>query len=319
MKKLLDPGLRSGVAPGDGADLYFERRGAGPALLMISGGGGDSAYYAGLADILAADFIVLTYDRRGNSRSVLHGEPRPLSVAEQSADAIAVLRANGLEAALVFGNSGGATIALDLAARHPAAVTAAVCHETPVPAVLPDPAAYLAIHDEMDKLLLTDGWQAAFRRFQTGILGQLPPQPGGALHSPTEQIQLRVMGSVVRMAGNWDFMTRVSRNWEYMTRVSGNWEYMTRYEIGPFTDYQPDLESIRDNGVRIALAYGAETTHLAAAEMSQALAARLSAECAILPGGHIAPQDNPDAFAAPLRELLNRTRAGRPLLNDNRG
>jgi hypothetical protein len=49
---------------------------------------------------------VLTYDRRGNSRSRLHGEPRPLSLAEQSADAIAVLGANGFPAALVFGNSG---------------------------------------------------------------------------------------------------------------------------------------------------------------------------------------------------------------------
>jgi pimeloyl-ACP methyl ester carboxylesterase len=319
MKKLLDPGLRSGVAPSDGADLYFERRGAGPALLLISGGGGDSAYYAGLADILAADFTVLTYDRRGNSRSRLHGEPRPASLAEQSADAVAVLRANGFESAQVFGNCGGATIALDLAAHHPAAVTAAVCHESPVPAVLADPTPYLAICDQMERLLLSDGWQAAFRRFQTGILGQLPWQPGGGLHSPAEHIQLRVMESVVRVAGNWDFMSRLSRNWEYMTRVSGNWEFMIRYEIEPFKDYRPDIESIRDNHVRIAVAYSAETTHLTAAQMSRALAAQLSAECAVLPGGHMAPQDDPGAFAGPLRELLSRTLAGRPLLNDNRG
>ena len=281
MKKLLDPGLRSGLARGDGADLYFERRGAGPALLLISGGGGDSAYYAGLADILAADFTVVTYDRRGNSRSPLHGEARPLSVAEQSADAIAVLRANGFTAALVFGNSGGATIALDLATHHPATVTAAVCHETPVPAVLPDPAPYLAIHDEMDKLLLSDGWQAAFRRFQTGILGRLPGE--------------RITPAPAR---------------EVLLRMSANWEFMTRYEIRSFIDYRPDVASIRGNHVRIALAYGATTTHRAAPEMSRALAARLSAECAVLPGGHAGPQDDPAAFAAPLRELLGRTLAG---------
>jgi len=274
--------VTSGLAPGDGADLYFERRGAGPALLLITGGGGDSGFYAGLADILASDFTVLTYDRRGNSRSSLHGEPRPLRLAEQSADAIAVLRANGLEAARVFGSSGGGTIALDLAARHPAAVTAMVCHEPPVPTVLPDPAAYLAIHDEMGKLLLTDGWPAAFRRFQTDILGRLP---GGRLPpGPARDVVLR---------------------------MSGNWEFMTRYEIRSFIDHRPDVASIRGNHVRVALAYGAETTHIAAAEMSRALAARLSAECAIFPGGHTAPQDDPAAFAAPLRELLERTLAGR--------
>lgn len=303
MKKLLHAGPRSGLALGDGADLYFERRGAGPALLLISGGGGDSAYYAGLADILADDFTVLTYDRRGNSRSRLHGEPRPLSVAEQSADAIAVLRANGFAAAQVFGNSGGASIALDLAAHHPAAVTAAVCHEPPVPTVLPDPGPYFAIHDEMDQLLRSEGWHAAFRRFQTNILGELPP-PNPAEHTP-----LRAVRNALRMPGNWEFMTRKSRDWEFMTRTSRNWEFMTRYEIRPFTDYRPDFASIRGNGVRIALAYGAETTHLAAPEMCGATATLLSVECAVLPGDHTAPLDVPDVFAAPLRELLSRTLA----------
>jgi pimeloyl-ACP methyl ester carboxylesterase len=306
MKKLLHAGPRCGLAVGDGADLYFERRGAGPALLLISGGGGDSGYYAGLADILADEFTVLTYDRRGNSRSRLHGEPRPVSVAEQSADAIAVLRANGFAAAQVFGNSGGATIALDLAAHCPAAVTAAVCHEPPIPTVLPDPGPYLAVQDEIDQLLSSEGWRASFRRFQTNVLGELPPP------NPAEHTQPRAMRSVLRMPGNWEFMTRMSGNWEFMTRTSGNWEFMTRYEIRPFTDYRPDLASIRGNRVRIALAYGAETTHLAAPEMCSAAATLLSAECAVLPGGHTAPLDIPGAFAAQLRELLTRT-LNRPL------
>jgi len=90
---------------------------------------------------LADEFTVLTYDRRGNSRSGLHGGPAPLVMEEQSADALAVLDANGIDKALVFGNSGGASIALDLAARHPGQVNAAVVHEPPVPAVLPDPIA----------------------------------------------------------------------------------------------------------------------------------------------------------------------------------
>ena len=41
----------------------------GPALLMISGAGGDAGYYAGVAEELDDAFTVITYDRRGNSRS----------------------------------------------------------------------------------------------------------------------------------------------------------------------------------------------------------------------------------------------------------
>jgi pimeloyl-ACP methyl ester carboxylesterase len=279
-----------GLAPGDGADLFFERRGAGPALLLITGGGGDSGYYTGLAEILASDFSVLTYDRRGNSRSRLHGGPRPLSLPEQSADAIAVLRAGGFAAGLVFGNSGGATIALDLAAHRPAALTGVVCHEPPVPAVLPDAAAYLAVFDEMDRLLRSEGWRASFTRFQT-VLGRLPPYAVDLLLDPAEHIP----------AGP-------AR--ELMLRVAGNWEFMTRYEVRPFIDYRPDLASIRGNRVRIALAHGAETVDPTAVEMSRAAATLLAAECAVLPGGHTAPHDIPDVFAPPLRELLERTLAG---------
>jgi pimeloyl-ACP methyl ester carboxylesterase len=71
----------SGIAKAAGADLYFERRGAGPPLLLIAGGGGDCGAYRALADDLASDYTVLTYDRRGNSRSPLHYEPVEISMA----------------------------------------------------------------------------------------------------------------------------------------------------------------------------------------------------------------------------------------------
>jgi pimeloyl-ACP methyl ester carboxylesterase len=89
-------------------DLYYGRRGGGAPLLLITGGGGDCGYYAAAADILAGDYTVLTYDRRGNSRSRLAGDPAPITMGQQSADAVAVLRACGFSSAVVFGNSGGA-------------------------------------------------------------------------------------------------------------------------------------------------------------------------------------------------------------------
>ena len=99
--------MKSGRAQSDEADLYFERRGDGPPLLLITGGGGDAGFYAALAGNLAGEYTVLTYDRRGNSRSRLPRGPATITIAGQSTDAVAVLGQNGFSRAHVFGSSGG--------------------------------------------------------------------------------------------------------------------------------------------------------------------------------------------------------------------
>jgi pimeloyl-ACP methyl ester carboxylesterase len=281
-----------GRAQSDEADLYFERRGDGPPLLLITGGGGDAGYYAPLAGILADEYTVLTYDRRGNSRSRLPRGPVTVTISGQSTDAIAVLHANGFPRAHIFGNSGGATIALDLAAYHPQAVETVIAHEPPVPRVLPDPGDILAFYDEFDRVLASEGWQPAFTLFQARI-GRIPPDQ--------------------RLV--WDYLLRPAKvippgpHLDLMKRVSGNWEYMTRYEVRSFIDYLPGLDKIVANRVRIALARGAETLDVAEIQMTEAVAERLGAECAVFPGGHTAAMEIPGAFAVTLRDLLARLRA----------
>jgi pimeloyl-ACP methyl ester carboxylesterase len=279
----------SGSAASDGADLYFERRGDCPPLLLIAGGGGDCGYYAGLAEVLADEYTVLTYDRRGNSRSPVHQASQRLTMAAQSADAIAVLRANGFEHARMFGNSGGATIALDLAAHHPDVVDAVVAHEPPVPKVLPDPETVLASYDEMDRILATAGWQAAFAYFQIGI-GGMPAGNPAAMNVFLEPSKVFPPGPLL----------------DLFVRLSHNWEFMTTQEVRPFIDYLPDLDSIVRNRTRIALGVGAETYDASAVRVGQVTAERLGVECAVFPGGHTAPAEIPLAFAAALRQCLTR-------------
>lgn len=269
--------------------MYYERRGEGPPLLLITGGGGDAGYYSALAGILAAEYTVLTYDRRGNSRSPLHGAPVPVTISGQSQDALAVLAANGFAAAHVFGSSGGATIALDLAAHHAGAVRAVIAHEPPVPRVLPDPGEVLAVYDEFSRLLAADGWLAAFTFFQTRV-GQVPPDRPEV----------------------WDALLRPERVippgplLDLMTRVSRNWEYMTRYEVRSFIDYVPDSGRIAAGRVRIALAHGAQSLDLAEFQMGSVLAERLGAGYVKFPGGHTAAMEIPGPFAAVLRETLRQ-------------
>src|SRR4051794_32796984 len=50
----------------NGTELYHEVRGTGPPVLLIMGATGDGGYFDKLADLLADEFTVITYDRRGN-------------------------------------------------------------------------------------------------------------------------------------------------------------------------------------------------------------------------------------------------------------
>ena len=115
-----------------GAELYFEFRGTGPALLCISGGPDDADSFTDLAERLADRYTVVTYDQRGHSRSSLHGEPEDIPVALHAEDAAAILAAIGKGAAFVYGKGRGGTIGLELVARHPRRVRTLVAHEAPI-------------------------------------------------------------------------------------------------------------------------------------------------------------------------------------------
>jgi len=128
--------VKSGRVTTEGDDLFYEVRGQGQPLLMIAPGGGDGWQYSFVADILADEYKVITYDRRANARSTTN-VPQNFEISQQSRDAVAVLRAVGETCALVFGNSSGAVIVLDMAKTQPQAVRAVVVHEPPIPRVHP--------------------------------------------------------------------------------------------------------------------------------------------------------------------------------------
>ncbi len=275
----------TGTAHADGAELYFERRGEGPPLLLITGGGGDAGYYAAMADQLADGHTVLSYDRRGNSRSPLPGPPAPLELSQQSSDALAVLGANGFLSAAVFGNSGGATITLDLAAWHPERLTAAIAHEPPVPLVLPDAAAQLAPYEEIERVRQAAGWREAFALFQATI--------GGLERHPM----------VVQAMLDPDMFVPPGPHLDMLRRVSRNWEYMINWEVRPFIGYRPAIAEIKRGGVPMAIAAGASTDEVGK-RTSQLLAQLLDVPFAEFPGGHTAPLELPSMFADRLRPLL---------------
>jgi pimeloyl-ACP methyl ester carboxylesterase len=96
----------------DGTLIAYERRGEGPALVLVGGALCTSASDAPLAGLLAPHFSVFTYDRRGRGAS---GDTAPYAVRREIEDLAAVIGAAGGRAA-VHGTSSGAALALRAAA-----------------------------------------------------------------------------------------------------------------------------------------------------------------------------------------------------------
>ena len=102
----------------NGLDLYYEIHGDGPAVLNISGTGGDLRRMPASANPLTRSFTVLSYDQRCLGQTTGGGDHQP-TMADYADDAAALMTAIGWERAHVVGTSFGGMVALNLAARHP--------------------------------------------------------------------------------------------------------------------------------------------------------------------------------------------------------
>ena len=114
------------MIPVDGAELYVEEVGAGPAVaLVLHGGLGiDQRTYRTL-DPLSESLRLVYVDHRGNGRST--GDASTASMRQWAADAAAVARhVAGGEPVIVIGHSYGGFIAQEMAINHPEAVRALV-------------------------------------------------------------------------------------------------------------------------------------------------------------------------------------------------
>ncbi|MCY7766219.1 alpha/beta hydrolase [Bacillus inaquosorum] len=121
--------VNNGTLQVPGANIHYKLRGTGPIILLIHGGGGDADKFHHVADHLANWYTVVTYDRRGHSRSNLANQTEDYRVETHSDDAHRLLAKLTDKPAYVFGSSSGAVIGLDLCVRHPEQVSVMIPHE----------------------------------------------------------------------------------------------------------------------------------------------------------------------------------------------
>ncbi|UBU09858.1 alpha/beta fold hydrolase [Nonomuraea gerenzanensis] len=258
-----------------GARLYYEVRGSGPVLLVILGGSTDPAMAAPLAEILSARYTVITYDRRGYSRSPLSQPFGDRPVEQHADDALRLLEAAGSAPAHVFATHAGALIAFDLMARHPDRVRRLVAHEPPVYELLPDAERWRRMTAEALDLFEREGAGAAMRRMgeETGLMAPGPPAPG--------------LPEWVR---------------DMLTRMAANAEPNLRYELRGFSGFLPDAEALR--GASVVVGHGAEDRGTIFHRTTLAVAELLGRQAVELPGDHVGYLRDPGAFAGALHACL---------------
>lgn len=266
---------RAADLPVPGATLHYKVRGNGPLLLLLQGGDGDADGADALAGYLASEYTVLSYDRRGLSRSPVSDHAAPVGMPTHSEDASRLLAAVAGEPALVFGTSLGAVLGLDLITRHPGQVRLLVAHEPPVTALLPEPWRGQAIRDqeEVEELYRREGIAAAMRKFVAvaGIRSD-DREPDVAIPQPRPE------------------------------RIA-NLEFFLTHDAPAVHRYQLELSALHKAAARIVPAAGASTQTFPR-YCAQALADELGRPLAEFPGGHSGFMLRPRAFAARLHEIL---------------
>jgi pimeloyl-ACP methyl ester carboxylesterase len=102
------------VTSRDGTSIAFQRSGAGPALIVVDAAGNyrDFRPLRAPVELLAADFTVYVYDRRGRGGST---DTQPYAVEREVEDLAALIGEAG-GSALVYAMSSGCLLALHAAA-----------------------------------------------------------------------------------------------------------------------------------------------------------------------------------------------------------
>jgi len=256
-----------------GAIIYYEVRGSGPILLMISAGAGGAESYSPLFDYLADSYTIVTYDRRGYLRSPLDNPNEQIQIETHSADISFLLSALGAEPAHLFGCSIGALIGLDFTLRHPSDVNTLVAHEPPVGQLLPRSERADA---SLPELFARYGANEAIRRFAISI---------GVKHESSR--------------------INIGLPQESLQRADENREIFFKHDVGAVARYVLDIDTLKSITTRIVVAGGETSSGYFPYRCAALLAKQLGTQLLEFPGNHAGFVDYPEEFANRLRVILD--------------
>ncbi|SDM93370.1 Pimeloyl-ACP methyl ester carboxylesterase [Fictibacillus solisalsi] len=270
--------VKEGTLKVPGAQLYYEVQGSGPVLLMVHGGNGDAQSFP-MATLLSDRYTVITYDRRGHSRSLPENPDEHYRVQTHGDDAQYLLEHLTEEPVYVFGASTGAVVGLDLAIRYPEQIRMMVAHEPPLPLLLSGEDRTAA----MDSLIqLEEGYN------RNGL---------SAMADFGEKMGLKMTG---------EGPPRPPRN---MERLMGNIQYFIKKEVPGIRNYSMDEGKLKvalyDKPGLIIAAGGEESRGYIPYQYAQGLAGKLGTPVIDFPGNHLGSSVHPKKFSDKLHQVLS--------------
>ncbi|WP_330229179.1 alpha/beta hydrolase [Nocardia sp. NBC_00508] len=277
----MDATKAAGLVELEDVRLYHERRGTGPSIVLVHGGTVDGGFYEEIAELLSDEFTVVSYDRRGNSRSPAP-EQQTTSITQQAHDLAGLIETLELAPTVVWSSSVGAVIALDLLCRRPELLRGLIVHEPPLFPVL----------DNADEVLrqLAEGTQEAIR--QGG--------PAAALEQWGRQ----------ELGATFDRLSPQRRQ-----RMFDNADAFFSIELPGFATSMPGAatlaEKLKTTQVPVCAAAAVESAGELLHQTSQWVADQTGTALRELPGGHLPHVDEPVATAELIRSFAHQTSGNR--------
>ena len=234
------------------------------------------------------DRTVITYDPRGMERSTREPDSE-LTTEVHADDYHRVVEAARLGPVDAFGSSGGAMCALHWVVAHPEDVSTLVAHEPPLVALLEDREMAIKVNADIVDTYQREGFGPAMAKFIQLVM-RTSPLPDDYLDQPAPDPAQ--FGLPTEDDGSRDDPL-----------LAGN------LTMPPF---EPDGDALRASSVRLIPAIGERGEGGLARRGGEAVAELLGVEPVIFPGDHggfaanqWSPGNDPAAFAAKLRELLD--------------
>ena len=268
-------GLPGNTLTVPGGRIYYEIRGSGPLLIMIPGANGEAGAFKGVSEHLSRYYTVVTYDRRGFSRSRLLGQQDYSRRIETDADDVRdLIHHLSKEPATVFGSSSGGIIALKVLIDHPSVVRCLIPFEPAAVRLLPDGQKWLDFFLGIYDLYRRSGVEPALKQFREQAFAE----------------------------SDRKFMAGVPRS----AHTYVNAHYWFEHELRQYPAVDLDLNSLKANAARIVLMAGRESRGYPCYEVNVELAKKLNRKLVELPGGHSGFASQPAEFSSEFLQALER-------------
>ena len=248
-------------------DLYYERMGHGATMVLVHGAIADAGYFSDLCHYLRDHFDLITYDRRGNSRSIPK-EGASFHVKDQTDDLVNVIEMLDLHDVILVGHSAGGIMCLEALGRIPARLKQVIIYETPLMNIL----------------------QARERNVQW-VEDLKAMNAAGKHREVAHEFGISI--------GELDERARTkSRDEKIKDRQ--NFGHFINHEFNDFSYYEPNMKMLRANARYLTLLQGDRNNGHYFHESMQVLSRETGCRLFYTAGCHNAPFDVPESFAVSL-------------------